>query len=178
MHASFSPVHAAARDPVVLLLGSNVGDRQATLVMARNYLEAGGVLRVARASSIYETEPVDAPVQRWFLNQALLIQTALEPGMILSHCRAVEDRLGRRRLVPRGPRTLDVDILLYGSRVIDTPLLTLPHPATATRRCALVPLLELDTKWIHPRLGRDVRELLNACRDTSAVRLVLPELQE
>jgi 2-amino-4-hydroxy-6-hydroxymethyldihydropteridine diphosphokinase len=163
---------------VVLLMGSNVGDRQATLAVARNYLEAGGLLRVARASSTYETEPVDAPKQRWFLNQALLVHTALEPGMLLSHCRSVEDRLGRRRNVPKGPRTLDVDILLYGSRVIDTPLLTLPHPATATRRCALVPLLELDTGWVHPKLNGDVRELLRACRDASAVRLILPELQE
>ena len=155
-----------------------MGDRETMLSMGRAYLEAGGAVRVARASSVYETEPVDAPAQRWFLNQALLVQTSYEPGMLLSHCRSVEDRLGRHRTVRRGPRTLDVDILLYGSRVTSTPLLTLPHPAASTRRCALVPLLELDTGWVHPKLGSGVPDLLRACGDASAVRLILPELQE
>ena len=136
------------------------------------------MLRVVRASSVYETEPVEGPAQRWFLNQVLLIQTTLEPGLLLGHCKSVESRLGRRRSVPHGPRTMDVDILLYGSRVVSLPLLTLPHAALPRRRCALVPLHELNTGWVHPVLQQGVSELLKSCRDASTVRLVLPELQE
>jgi 2-amino-4-hydroxy-6-hydroxymethyldihydropteridine diphosphokinase len=146
--------------------------------MARTFLEVGSVLRVVRASSIYETEPVEGPAQRWFLNQVLLIQTKLEPGLLLGHCKSVENRLGRRRTVPHGPRTLDVDILLFGSRLVSLPLLTLPHAALARRRCALIPLLELNTGWVHPVFQEGVPELLKSCRDASCVRLILPELQE
>lgn len=178
MPTQSSAADRTAREPVALLLGSNEGNREVYLELARTHLEIPSALHVARASSVYETEPVEGPRQRWFLNQVLLIQTSLEPGLLLGHCRAVEDKMGRRRTVRKGPRTLDVDILYFGDRVVATPILTLPHPGLARRRCALVPLHELGTGWVHPQLHRGIQELLRECKDPSCVRLVLPELQD
>ncbi len=163
-----------SRPPIALFLGSNLGNRQATLAMARYALGATGAMKILRASSVYETEPVDCAPQPWYLNQALWVASDLPPALLLAWCQGVESRLGRHRGLPRGPRTLDVDLLFYGDLVVRTPLLTLPHPALHKRRCVLVPLAELETPWRHPLLGLDAGCMLRACKDPGAVALVVP----
>ena len=157
------------RAPVVLSLGSNLGNRLATLDSARAYPVAGGVVRELSASSVYETEPVQCLAQPWFLNQAVLVETDLPPLLLLSFCQRVETLLGRRRSEWHGPRTADIDILLVGGLCMKTPVLTLPHPAIPTRRSILLPLAELGTGWRHPALGADVPDLLAKCPDHSRV---------
>ena len=165
------------RLPVALFLGSNLGNRWENLKRAVFFLEAAGGLNVLTASSVYETQPVDAPPQPWFFNQVLVVATDLPPGMLFSRCNWVESALGRRRNVYHGPRHLDVDILLYGGIEMATARLTLPHRALHRRRCVLTPLSEVLPSWIHPRLGMDVAGMLSRSTDPGEVRLVLPELE-
>lgn len=162
------------RPHIALSLGSNLGDRLGALALARYALCANGVVGILRASSIYETEPVECPPQPWFLNQVLWVTTELPPALLLAHCQGVESRLGRLRRLPKGPRSIDVDILFYGSLVIRTPLLSLPHPALSRRRSILQPLAELAIPWRHPALGQDAGLLLRVCRDPGRVALVVP----
>jgi 2-amino-4-hydroxy-6-hydroxymethyldihydropteridine diphosphokinase len=162
------------RPPIALSLGSNLGNREATLAMARYALGAGGALKILKASSVYETQPVDCSPQPWFLNQVLWVASDLPPALLLAFCQRVETRLGRHRSLPRSPRTLDVDLLFYGDLVVRTPVLTLPHPALHMRRCVLVPLAELGMPWRHPLLGLDAGLMLRACSDPGAVALVVP----
>jgi 2-amino-4-hydroxy-6-hydroxymethyldihydropteridine diphosphokinase len=121
-------------------LGSNLGDRRAILVGAvRRLAEAGPVVAV---SSLYETAPIGGPAQGAFLNAVMLVDTALGPRRLLDLGRAAEREAGRRRLVRWGPRSLDVDLLLYEGTVVDESGLVVPHPRLAVRRFALEPLVE------------------------------------
>lgn len=121
-------------------LGSNLGNRQARLAAAVRRLAEGGP--IAAVSSLYETAPIGGPAQGPFLNAAVVIETALPPRRLLEVCQAVEREAGRRRLVRWGPRSLDVDLLLYEGEVVDEPGLRVPHPRLAARRFALEPLVE------------------------------------
>lgn len=159
--------------PVALSLGSNLGNRASYLALAREHLAAGGVVKIIRTSSLYETEPVHCRPQGWFLNQALWVETALPPWMLLSFCQRVERFLGRRRVGWHEPRTVDIDILLFGDLVLRSPALTLPHPALPLRRSILQPLAELGMEWRHPLLGADVPTLLVQRPDKSRVMLAM-----
>src|ERR1700722_17245443 len=130
--------------------------------------EAG--IRVLRRSSLYTTEPVDAPPQPWFLNSVVEAETSLMPVQLLHVLAGIERGLGRRRIPPRGPRTLDLDILLYGSSVINTPELQVPHPGIPDRRFVLVPLAELAPGLRHPVLHKSIAELLANTRDQGKIR--------
>src|SRR5271166_278621 len=112
---------------VYLSLGSNVGDREAQLRDAQARLGALG--RVVAVSSVYETEPVEFTEQPWFLNCAVALQTELQAEDFLKEVMAIEREMGRQRTVPKGPRTIDIDVLLFGKAVIDKPQLSIPHPA-------------------------------------------------
>ena len=158
---------------VFLALGSNLGPREATLQGASRALAAAG-FEVTASSSIYLTEPVGGPPQDWFLNQVLGGRTRLAPEALLSACLAVEQAFGRLRGERDGPRTLDVDVLLFGEVVQDGPRLVLPHPRLQARRFVLVPLAEIAPQLVHPRLGISVRELLARCADASRVVLREP----
>lgn len=124
-------------------LGSNVGDRFTTLQRAVNLLHADPRTRVDGVSSVYETDPVGGPEQEPFLNIAVRVATRRSPRRLLALCHAVEEALGRVRTVRWGPRTLDIDVLLYDDRVVRRPELAIPHPRLAERPFALIPLIEV-----------------------------------
>lgn len=153
---------------VYLSLGSNMGDRGANIARALEKLSGRGV-RVTRASSLYETEPVEFREQAWFLNSVVEAETELEPSELLAAALEVERALGRERRVPKGPRLIDIDILLYGDAVIDTPELQVPHPRMAARRFVLVPFAEIAPHAVHPVLKKTVAELLAETPDRSVV---------
>ena len=137
---------------VYLSIGTNLGDRLANLERALAALDAARI-QVLHRSSIYETEPRDLPHQPWFLNLAAACQTRLFPMQLLHVLQRLERELGRVRLTgapPKGPRLIDIDILLYGSAVIDSPRLQIPHPRLLERRFVLEPLLELAPNLRHP----------------------------
>ena len=146
---------------VYLSLGANLGDRERTLQQAVSLLEAPD-LHLLRVSSVYETEPIDRLRQPWFLNLVLEGETGLFPKLLLARVQKIEQRLGRRRAARHGPRTIDIDILLYGQAVISTPELVIPHPRLAERRFVLEPLAELAPELRHPVSGRSIAELLGA----------------
>lgn len=144
---------------VYLSLGSNLGDRERMLGEALRLLQAPD-LRVTRISPVYQTEPQDVKGQPWFLNLVAETETDLFPRQLLARIQKIEKQLGRKRGAPKGPRTIDIDILLFGSSVIDAPDLVVPHPLMTERRFVLQPLADLAAELRHPVLRRTVRELL------------------
>lgn len=153
---------------VILLTGGNLGDRSFNLTAARERLIAAlGPLQ--GASSLYSTAPWGVTDQPDFLNQVLIITTALPPESVLTALLSIEESLGRTRTTKWAPRPIDIDILFYGSLVIDTPSLVIPHPEIPNRRFVLAPLTEVAPDLVHPVLGKTVRQLLEQTPDTSAV---------
>lgn len=152
---------------VYLSLGSNVGDRQRHLDAALELLRAAGV-DIVRVSRVYETEPQDVRAQPWFLNLVAEAQTGLFPLQLLHAIQRVERRLGRKHVVEKGPRTIDIDILLFGGFVVATDELQIPHPRMAARRFVLEPLAELAPDLRHPVTRASVRELLDGVLDQGA----------
>ena len=155
---------------VYLSLGSNLGDRAANLRRALAALSALGT--VTAVSSPYETEPVEFTKQPWFLNCAAALETELMPKQMLTGVLTLEREMGRRRTQPKGPRIIDIDILLFGNSVVDTPQLTIPHPAMHERRFVLDPLAEIAPEVRHPVLRRTIRELRDALPPGAAARRV------
>lgn len=147
---------------VYLALGSNVGDRAGLLRQAKEALGRDGVI-ILHESPVYETEPLyPEDGAEWFLNQAVMAETALSPRELLTRIQAIEATLGRvRSRAHAGPRTIDIDILLFGDQTIRSPELTIPHPRMRDRRCVLAPLAD-----IHP----GYRRALSECADTSKVK--------
>jgi 2-amino-4-hydroxy-6-hydroxymethyldihydropteridine diphosphokinase len=151
-----------------LSLGSNVGDRVARLRDAQARLSAAG--RVIEVSSLYETEPVEFTEQPWFLNCALALETDKAAPQLMRAILAIESEMGRKRVQRKGPRSIDIDILLFGDAVIDSPELTVPHPAMHQRRFVLEPLAEIAAQIQHPVLKKTIRELLAALPEGQSVR--------
>ena len=151
-----------------LSLGSNVGDRAANLSKAVEALRALG--DVSAISSTYETEPVEFTRQDWFLNCVVALETDRLPRQLMAALLRIEQQMGRRRTVAKGPRNIDIDVLLFGNSVIDTPELTVPHPAMHERRFVLEPLAEIAGQVRHPVLKKTVREMRDALAPGQAVR--------
>jgi 2-amino-4-hydroxy-6-hydroxymethyldihydropteridine diphosphokinase len=156
-----------------LSLGSNLGDRKGQIERALELLEASGV-KVVRRSSLYETEPVCAGGQRWFINCVVEVQTELMPLALLRALKRIERQLGRRPASGPQPaaRSIDIDIIFYGNHVVKMPELTIPHPRLAERRFVLEPLQELGSDRRHPLTRQTVAEMLGGLRDHAAVRRV------
>jgi 2-amino-4-hydroxy-6-hydroxymethyldihydropteridine diphosphokinase len=140
-----------------LSLGSNIGDRVANIRACIARLISVG--QVSKVSSFYETEPMELREQPWFVNCVVEFETQLSPEGLLSAIQRIEAELGRTREVPKGPRTIDIDILLLGSVVVEESHLQIPHPAMHKRRFVLEPLTEIAPEALHPVLKRTAREL-------------------
>lgn len=156
-----------------LLLGSNTGDRKALLERAIRQISsmAGPVVR---KSSVYETQPWGKSDQPEFFNQAIEIETALPPRVLLATVLEIERLLGRVRTGRWDPRTIDIDILFYDDAIVNESNLVLPHPLMRERRFVLTPLAQLAGNFMHPVFGKTVRQLLEECPDPLEVRIVYP----
>ncbi|MGD0131896.1 MAG: 2-amino-4-hydroxy-6-hydroxymethyldihydropteridine diphosphokinase [Bryobacteraceae bacterium] len=153
-------------------LGSNVGDREAQLREAVKLLESDEV-RVLRRSSLYETAPQEMLDQPWFLNAVVQVETTFFPMQLLARVRQIERDMGRRRVTPKGPRNIDIDILFYGRVVIATAELEVPHPRIGERRFVLDPLAEIAPDFRHPLTGKTANEMLNALEPQGVRRLAV-----
>ncbi len=167
-----------SRETVFIGFGSNVGDRVDYCDRAVTLLSLLPHSQVMAVSALYETEPladhVD-PGPGWFLNGVVRMETDVTPRSLLAVCREIESSLGRDLDHRGGPRTLDLDILLYGDRRIQDADLVVPHPRLHLRRFVLVPLAEVAPDLVHPTLGRPMSRLLADLSDASRVRLLAPQ---
>jgi 2-amino-4-hydroxy-6-hydroxymethyldihydropteridine diphosphokinase len=158
--------------------GSNMGNRIDFCDRAVTLLSLLPHSRLDAVSSLYETEPLDdgaAPGPEWFLNGVVQIETNITPQSLLEICREIERALGRDQDNRKGPRTLDLDLLLYDECILTESVLTIPHPRLHQRRFVLIPLVELDPERQHPVLGQSLRDLLSQLIDPSTVRLLDPQ---
>ena len=153
---------------VYLGLGSNLGDRESKMAKALELLAQR--ITIDQLSSIYETEPVGYTEQPWFLNMVCSGKTLLDPFELLSLAKEIEVNLGRVASFTNAPRTIDIDILFYENRVIDTGNLVIPHPRIGERAFVLAPLAELAPEFIHPSNGKSVRDLFSALNNSPQVR--------
>jgi 2-amino-4-hydroxy-6-hydroxymethyldihydropteridine diphosphokinase len=160
---------------VYLALGSNLGNRKSMLEAAVAGLARRGVSPV-KSAGLYHTEPKELAAQPWFLNSVLEATTSLKPLELLDVCLETEQENGRVRTRKNAPRTLDIDIIFYGTDVLETPALTVPHPRYAERRFVLEPLAEIAAGFVDPVRGMTMRDLLARCTDVAVVSRTGPPL--
>ncbi len=154
---------------VYLLTGGNVGNRQDYLEHAAGEIEAG-LGKIVKKSALYETAAWGKTDQGPFLNQALELHTGMDAVSLMKQLLSIEEKMGRRRTEKYGPRTIDIDILLFNHDIIDTDFITVPHPQLPHRMFALLPLDEIAANYLHPVLHITIRQMKNACTDTLPVK--------
>lgn len=149
-------------------LGSNLGPRREYLQQAVRLLTAHPI-KIIKCSSLYETEPVEVQSQPWFLNCVLQVETDLSPSELLSLTQSIENQLGRRKGLAKGPRTIDIDILLAEDLILETEELIIPHPRLAERNFVLAPLAEIAPEVVHPVFQKKIVKLFCESPDKSKV---------
>lgn len=152
-----------------LCIGSNLGDCRGNCLEAIRLLEESPFISVIKRSSLYETEPVGHRNQPPFINCVIEIETTLNPQRLLKVCQRIEDALGRERVARFGPRTLDIDILLYNNQVINEGDIRIPHPLMHERGFVLIPLAEIAPEAIHPIKKKKIGTLLRGLKDKHSV---------
>lgn len=155
-----------------LSLGSNLGNRAKNLAQALALLKKDGV-KIIKSSSLYETQPVDYPFQPWFYNQVVEIEVNLDPFDFFHLLKKVEKKMGRKALNWKGPRAVDIDILLAESTVIETNELTIPHPRMEKRNFVLIPFKEISPETRHPLFKKKIEELWKKSIDKAIVRKIV-----
>ena len=154
-----------------LSLGSNQGDRKENISRALSLLQKEGV-EIRRMSSLYETEPVDFTSQPWFINRVAEVQASVEPDSLLTLIKSIEQKMGRDVRARKGPRIIDIDIIMAEDEVIHTEDLEIPHPRMQKRNFVLTPFAEISPDTLHPVLKRHIKELLEESKDISAVHKI------
>ena len=155
---------------VVLHIGSNVNDRLSALELARIQISRRiGVIH--SYSKIYETKPWGYTEQNDFLNQAIIVETALSAEAILQDIQIIESKMGRMKVQKWGPRVIDIDIIFYNDKIIEKDHLKIPHPEITNRNFVLVPLLDICPRYVHPIHKKTVRELSEECADKNEVKI-------
>jgi 2-amino-4-hydroxy-6-hydroxymethyldihydropteridine diphosphokinase len=157
---------------IYLLLGTNIGARKNNLLEARHQINTRAG-KIIRESNIYETAPWGAPDQPSFFNQVIQIESKLAPEPLLNELLYIENNMGRVRQLKWEPRIIDIDILFYHQEVIQTTVLTIPHPHLQERKFTLIPLDELAPSLFHPVLRKSIKELLEMCPDKLTVSIVV-----
>ena len=158
---------------VYLSLGSNIGDRVGFIQQACSLLSANENINIVSTSSFYESEPWQMDSDNWFVNAVIQISTTLSPELLLAECQRIEALLGRKRSDKPGyiDRNIDIDIICYDDKVINTPNLTIPHKQFHKRAFVLVPMLEIAEDFIHPVFGKTVEELFEEIEEPEMVCL-------
>jgi len=159
------------RQEIYIGLGSNLGDRLANIRKAIELMKEEGI-EIMKESSIYETEPVGYKEQGWFLNSVVKARTQFSPQGLWKRLEKIEKLMGRKREIKWGPRIIDLDILFYGTKVLNGKQLQIPHPELHKRRFVLLPLEEIAPELVHPVLNKTIKEILGELRDNSEVRLL------
>ena len=154
-----------------LCIGSNLGDREKNLHQTQALLKKEGI-KILRESSVYETQPVDFPSRSWFYNQVLEVKAKVKPEILLTLVKKIEQKMGRNLWSKKGPRIIDIDILLAEKTVIRTKKLDIPHPRMDKRNFVLVPFSEVSPDTVHPLLNMTVKDILKKSEDPSIVKLV------
>ncbi|MBC7387703.1 MAG: 2-amino-4-hydroxy-6-hydroxymethyldihydropteridine diphosphokinase [Opitutaceae bacterium] len=155
----------------LLLLGSNLGEKELNLSSTIQYIVEGNTCKILSSSSVYETEPWGIQSKNNYLNQAIVIETSLNPFNLLTFLQETEAKFGRTRSIKWEDRIIDIDILLYNDFVLDSLELKIPHPELPNRRFALIPAVEIASEWKHPLYHQDLKSLLDVCQDFTKVWL-------